>query len=276
MAVPPAPDQRSGVVNSPDNTHPSQPSPVRRGAALGLMAVAVLCALVIAFVFVTRTDAPGRSAGDRVQALAQGDGDAEAARKEVLALAQQFMLRVNTYGPADLDESDQMAAYRDRVSSIITPKFKASFEQGVEAAEQSVAQAGVGRTSQVFGAGVSSIDVDSARVLVGGSFTVSYPNSDAEGAERVAVEPSPFRVEVTLVKVEGVWLVDDFTPITGLPANESPLVPQDGATDPAAPESSDPAPSDPAPSEAAPTEGAPTERDPGGPTGPQTNEGDGQ
>lgn len=251
VAVSPAPDQRSGVVHSPDTTHPSRPPRLRRGVALGLVAIAVVCALTIAYLFAARTDAPGRSASDRVQALVQGDADAEDARKEVLALAQQFMLRVNTYGPADLDESDQMAAYRDRVGSIITPKFKASFDQGVEAAEQSVAQAGVGRTSQVFGAGVSTIDSDSARVLVGGSFTVSYPNSDAEGAERVEVEPSPFRVEVTLVKVDGEWLVDDFTPITGLPAEESPVVPQDGAPEPAPTDqvpndagTPDPAPSD--------------------------------
>ncbi len=252
MAVPSAPDQRSGVDSGPDTTVPITPSRVRRGIALGLTTLAVICVLTIAFVFATQTDAPGRSLGDRAQALFQGDSDLEAERKEVLALGQQFMLRVNTYGPGDLDENDQMPAYRDRVSDVITPKFKVSFEQGVEAAEQSVAQAGVGRTAKVFGAGVSTIDADSARVLVGGSFTVSYPNSQAEGAERVEVEPSPFRVEVSLVKVDGEWLVDDFTPITGLPESGAPSVPEDGATDPdttqpeapVEPEATDPAPTD--------------------------------
>jgi hypothetical protein len=31
----------------------------------------------------------------------------------------------------------------------------------------------------------------------------------------VQTEPAPFRVQVTLVKVNGTWLVDDFSPLTG-------------------------------------------------------------
>ena len=29
------------------------------------------------------------------------------------------------------------------------------------------------------------------------------------------LEPSPFRVSVKMVKIDGEWLVDDFTPLTG-------------------------------------------------------------
>lgn len=263
MAVPSAPDQRSGVADSPDTTVPAPPRGRRVFAAV-LAGVIVLCVLTLGFVYLDKTDSPGRSVTDRMTALVLGDDDLDQERSEVLALAQQFMLRVNTYGPGDLDESNQMPAYRDRVSSVITPKFKASFDEGVEAAEQSVAQAGVGRTAKIFGAGVSSIDVDSARVLVGGSFTVSYPSSDVDSEDRVEVEPSPFRVEVSLVKIDGKWLVDDFVPVTGVDPGQVPVVPGAGSTDPVPPapsEGADPAPvepTDPAPDPAPADEPAPT------------------
>ena len=41
-----------------------------------------------------------------------------------------------------------------------------------------------------------------------GTFTDSYPKQGQ-------LEPTPFRLEVTLVKVNGSWLVDNFTPVTG-------------------------------------------------------------
>ena len=104
-----------------------------------------------------------------------------------------------------------MAKYRQLVSEVITPKFRTSFESGVTAAEQTVAKAGVARTAKVFATGVSTIDADSATALVAGSFTNSYP----QGKRRVNADPAPFRVRVTLVKTDGKWLVDNFTPVTG-------------------------------------------------------------
>jgi Mce-associated membrane protein len=47
---------------------------------------------------------------------------------------------------------------------------------------------------------------------VAGTFVTSYP--DKQG-ELQPTEPVPFRVQVSLVKTEGEWLVDDFDPITG-------------------------------------------------------------
>ena len=41
-----------------------------------------------------------------------------------------------------------------------------------------------------------------------GTFTDTYPKQGQR-------EPSPFRIEVSLVKVKGTWLVDNFTPVTG-------------------------------------------------------------
>lgn len=156
------------------------------------------------------------TAGTAIWLLAdrQGEtGDRQQDREAVMAQAEQFMLRVNTYGPDLLDEEGgTMSRYRDLVTEVITPKFLTSFEQGVTAAEQTVAQAGVARTAKVFATGVSAVDADSATALVAGSFTNSYPGRKDK---RVTDDPAPFRVEVSLVKTGGTWLVDDFTPVTG-------------------------------------------------------------
>lgn len=159
------------------------------------------------------------SVGTTIWLLAGRTGDAEdlqSEREAVMAQSQQFMLRVNTYGPDLLDETNQMPDYRKLVTEIITPKFATSFEQGVTAAEQTVAQGGIGRTAQIFAVGVSSIDADSATALVAGSFTNSYPkNPEKPSGQRASDDPAPFRVEVKLVKSHGTWLIDDFTPVTG-------------------------------------------------------------
>jgi hypothetical protein len=141
--------------------------------------------------------------------------DVQAEREQVLDVASQFMLRVNTYGPDLLDEGGQMPAYRDLVGELITPKFKADFDQQVGTAEQIVSQAQLARTCEVYGVGVSSMDSDSAVALVAGSYTNTYPGSGKNAETRVEDDPASFRVRVDLVKVAGEWLVDDFAPATG-------------------------------------------------------------
>lgn len=143
-----------------------------------------------------------------------GDQDAlQSQRESVMAQSEQFMLRINTYGP-DLLDGDTMPKYRELVEEVITPKFAADFEKNAPLAEATVKQAGLARTAEVFSTGVSVIDSDSATALVAGSITQSYPKSPGSD-ERVQTEPAPFRVQVTLVKVKGTWLVDDFSPLTG-------------------------------------------------------------
>ena len=85
-----------------------------------------------------------------------------------------------------------------------------------------MAQAGVSRTAEVFSTGVATIDADSATALVAGTFTDSYPDQPGELQPQ---EPVPFRIQVTLVKTDGEWLVDDFTPVTGAePVSAAELV----------------------------------------------------
>jgi Mce-associated membrane protein len=132
----------------------------------------------------------------------------------VMSRAGQFMLRVNTYGPDLLEADGTMPEYRKLVEELISPKFAEDFQKGVGAAEQTVSEAGVGRTARLFSTAVSAIDSDSATALVAGSFTNSYPKKPGSD-ERIDLEPLPFRVSVKMVKIDGKWLVDDFTPLTG-------------------------------------------------------------
>lgn len=206
MAVPPAPDARSGVTTE-SSTHDSQTESEPRTAASGarLLIAAALVLVILA------------SGGTLAWLVSQRSGEADqlqTQREEVMSQARQFILRVNTYGPDLLAEDGTMPEYRELVLEVITEKFAADFEETVPAAEATVAQAGFARRAEVFGAGVSVIDSDSATALVAGSFTNSYPDPDDETA-RIDDLPLPFRVQIELVKVDGEWLVDNFAPVTG-------------------------------------------------------------
>jgi hypothetical protein len=200
----------------PTGTDPlddSEDRPAPRGVPrlrLGLLLVLVLAVLASTAVLVWLL------AGRRGEAA-----DEQAAREQVMSQAESFMVRINTYGP-DLLEGTEMPSYRTGVAELITPKFDADFEQNVPAAEATVAQGGLARTAEVYGTGVSSIDDDSATALVTGVFTNSYPET-AGSQTRVDADPSPFRVEVQLVRTDGRWLVDDFTPVNAAEDNGSGL-----------------------------------------------------
>jgi hypothetical protein len=155
----------------------------------------------------------------------------QAQRESVMAQAEQFLLRINTYGPDQLADDGTMPDYRKLVEEVITPKFAAEFEKNAPLAEATVKQAGVARTAKVFSTGVSAIDADSATALVAGQLTQSYPKSKGS-EERVQTEPAPFRVQVSLVKIKGTWLVDDFTPLTGTDDQSGPSSAPTAATEP--------------------------------------------
>jgi Mce-associated membrane protein len=182
--------------------------PVRRGFRTGLLLV------LIAALLASLATAIWLAAGRRGEAE-----DVQAERERVMVQTRQFLLRMGTYGPDLLDDEGGMPEYRERVRAVITPKFAASFDEQAGTAEQLVAGAGVSREAEVFSTGVSDLDPDSATTLVAGTFTDSYPvNGPAKGKvdeKSEPQEPVPYRIEVSLVKVDGEWLVDDFTPVTG-------------------------------------------------------------
>ncbi len=166
------------------------------------------------------------SAGVLVWLLVRGGDadDTQAEREQVMSTAQQFALRINTYGPDMLDDKEQMPDYRTGVSELLTPKFAADFDKNVSIAEQTVVQAGIERQGEVFATGVSDIDSDSAQALVAGRINQSLDS----GGERVASDPVPFRYVVDLVLIDGEWLVDDWD--TASRAGQEPVDPGTGAT----------------------------------------------
>jgi cobalamin biosynthesis Mg chelatase CobN len=213
-----------------------------------LAAVIAVCLVVLVYRYVAHTDSAA-SAGDRLgqvfvgaDAEVQDEQDVQAVRETLMRQATQFILRLNTYGPADLDESNALPGYAAEVREVITAKLAASFDENLTLAEQTVAQAGYAREVEVAATGVESVEDDRGVVLVAGTITGSYPDTapEAEDGARVAVEPQPFRFTVTMIRTEGEWLVDDFAPLTSEALDpEDPTgqgtTPPPAATDPPTP-----------------------------------------
>jgi Mce-associated membrane protein len=191
VALPPAP---AGARLTPR---------VRVAVAASLALVVAACVALLIWM----------SVADR--ASADGGLDLPDEREQVMSLTDQFVKRLGTYSPDMIDDSGQMPEYREQVREVITPKFAADFDKEVATAEQLVAQGGITRTADVFATAVSSIDDDSARVLVAGAFTDSYEQGSGAKSQTVDQEPLPFRFTVDLVVIDGKWLVDDFSPVTG-------------------------------------------------------------
>jgi hypothetical protein len=120
------------------------------------------------------------------------------ARADVVRVAEQFTVAVNNYDSSSVDD------YKSTVTALLSTKFRAEFEKAMEDIVAQVQQAEMESDGKVLASGVATIDDDSARVLV-----VSDANVKTVFDER----ERHFRWEISLVKVNGKWLVDDFTPV---------------------------------------------------------------
>ena len=136
-----------------------------------------------------------------------------------MSQTQQFVIRVNTFGPSWLDEQNKMPRYVERRAELMTAKFAASFEESVIIPEAQVAQSGYGRSAQVFAVGVASMDEDSATVLVGWVRTDSYPKP-RDPNKRLKLAGNPERWAVQLVHTQGEWLVDNYAVISEIPEGD--------------------------------------------------------
>ena len=211
MAVPSAPD---GAVAdaSTDSATPSSPRSSRTRSALLVAFVAVIvgCLVSLGVLLVTNDD----------EAEDTG-GQPQAQREELMTQTQQFVIRVNTYGPSWLDEQNKMPRYVEGVKELLTAKFAAGFEESVLIPEAQVAQSGYGRSAKVFAVGVASMDEDSATVLVGWVRTDSYPKP-RDPSKRLKLPGNPERWAVQLVRTQGEWLVDNYAVISEIPEDGQP------------------------------------------------------
>ena len=212
MAVPPAPDgQLADATTDSATSSPSTASRTRSALLVAFVVVILACLGSLIYLYVDQRDAKGE------ESSASSPQDQ---REELMSQTQQFVLRVNSFGPAWLDEQNKMPRYAEGVTELMTAKFAASFEQSVVIPEQQVAQSGYGRSAEVFATGVASMDDDSATVLVGYVRTDSYPKP-RDPDKRLKLPGNPERWAVELVRTEGEWLVDNYAVITEQPEGES-------------------------------------------------------
>lgn len=119
-------------------------------------------------------------------------------RRAAVQAAEQFTVQVNNYDAKTVDD------YEDAVGDLLTTKFRGEFEKAMKDIVVSVKDAEMDSKGEVLASGVASADQDSAQVLV-----------VADAAVKTVFDERNrhFRWEIALAKVDGEWLVDDFTPV---------------------------------------------------------------
>lgn len=193
--------------------------------------MAVLLGILVASLGVTAWVVADRAKGD-LGALRHPPKDETSQREKALAAARTFVQRFNTYGPGLLDDAGKMPDYA-AVGGLMTAKFRTVFDKNVGYAEETVKQTQIDRTGTPYAVGIASIDGDSAEVLVAGVVEFSYPDPKKAG-ERIPFEPLRFRYEVSLVKQNGRWLVDDLDDVDDdLPSFGEASIPQGNEPSPA-------------------------------------------
>jgi Mce-associated membrane protein len=119
-------------------------------------------------------------------------------RSAAVRAAERFTVQVNNYDVASIDD------YQSSITPLLSPKFKGEFEKAMSDIVTSVKQSKMTSEGRVLTSGVSSLDPDSAQVLV---------VSDASVKTVFDRRARHFRWEVSLVKIDDRWLVDNFTPV---------------------------------------------------------------
>jgi Mce-associated membrane protein len=120
------------------------------------------------------------------------------ARSDVVRVAEAFMVQFNTYDPESVDE------YSASVNDLLSTSAKATFGKELEDITTLIRETELESKGEVHASGVASLDEDSARVLV---------VADAEATSSAGPVQRHFRWEISLVQVDGEWLVDDFEPV---------------------------------------------------------------
>lgn len=173
------------------HSHGPEPAPGDRFALSPR--VRTVMAAVLALLVVVSTIA--------VAVLIDKRGSVESAldsRRDVARVAERFTVQVNNY------DSDSVDDYKSSVAAMLSTKFGDEFDTAMEDIVKSVQEAKMDSEGSVLASGVASLDQDSARVLV---------VADADVKTVFGARQRHFRWEVSLVEVDGEWLIDDFTPV---------------------------------------------------------------
>jgi Mce-associated membrane protein len=124
--------------------------------------------------------------------------DAEKERASASTVASQFALRMDKVDGSDFD------AYLKGINELLTTKAKTKNEKTFDVLEQSYQAAKVKGTGKVLLTAIGDADSDSATVLVVHDADVTTTQGNIE---------HHYRWTVDVVKVNGSWLVDDFSPV---------------------------------------------------------------
>lgn len=179
-------DQDIEKTSSPDGAARLSPRLTRWVAAfLALLSVVAIAVVILEVVVL-------KPRFDDVRAEQQE-------RVDVVRVAQQFMVQFNTY------QSDDMDAYKTSVNRLLSTKAKAAFKQAIDDSAQLVQASKLQSKGELLASGVASQDQDSATVLV---------VADATATSSVDTRARHFRWQVSLVKVHGNWLVDNFEAVS--------------------------------------------------------------
>jgi len=119
-------------------------------------------------------------------------------RSAVIAATQRFVNAANTYTPATFEDMTK------QVRPMLSTKLRTSFDASNQDLVGVIEQTGLSSKGNVLKTGVASLDDDSAVVLV---------VADADTTSKAQNSIRHFRWQVDLVKVDGDWLIDDFTAV---------------------------------------------------------------
>ncbi|HET9498671.1 MAG TPA: hypothetical protein VFO98_00265 [Marmoricola sp.] len=168
---------------------------VRRDRLVPVLAVVLVLALAAAGLLFYRLDrfdvAPASFAAD-------GPTVTDQDRSAVLAVTEQFALRMDDISGKDVK------GYTDGVLELLTTKGKASFQKQFDALQKIGVDPKTQGKGRVLATAIGVMDDDSATTLVVHDSVVTT-GKDSTGRH--------YRWTVSLRKVDGDWLVDDFNPV---------------------------------------------------------------
>jgi len=176
--------------------------PTGKGRGSTTLVIGVVAGLLLAL-GVTGSIVYGvRDAGDKLtsSALLLNNGDPlvlDSERAKVKAVAEQFCLRMD-----NVDGSDS-AGYAKKVKAVLTTKQKAAFDQQFDAIQKLETDKTVKGNGTILASGIADIDSDSATVLVAHDNVVTSSGGTVQKHARWTV---------TLRKIDGRWLVDEWNP----------------------------------------------------------------
>lgn len=176
-------------------------SEARTGTTRGWVALALIVVTVLALLAAGLLFLHQRNLTDKPYSLTNNGRPipTEADRHKAVAVAEQFALRMDDVSGADPE------GYAKKVGELLTTKQKAKFDKEFTDFQKLGISKDLEGSGTILASGLTEMDDDSATVLVAHDGNVK----DAEGTTQ-----RHYRWTVTLRKVDGEWLVDDFTPVT--------------------------------------------------------------